>query len=197
MTNLPAFFKDDSETFKVEEVIDYFLSWTIRCADVEFKENELINEYSKLILSKLLFDDEKMLNSETVSNVKTWKQWNNVDVWVHLEIGNKKYAMIIENKMYSSIREKQLSNYIEIADRFYADKPEFNKKFILIRPDYDHDKKYNEKERCMNEGYSYFNLSELRDLLQNGKTGNALFDEFWFNWEDKLNTIPQQTNQAS
>ncbi len=46
MTNLPAFFKDDSETFKVEEVIDYFLSWTIRCADVEFKENELINEYS-------------------------------------------------------------------------------------------------------------------------------------------------------
>lgn len=182
MTNLPSFFKDDSETFKVEEVIDYFLSWTIRCADVEFNENKLVNEYSKMILSKLLFDDENKLSNETVSNVKIWKQWYNVDIWAQLEINNKKYALIIENKMYSSIREKQLSNYIEIAERFYADKPEYTKKFIFIRPDYDHDLKYNEKERCMNEGYSYFNLSELQDLLPNENTGNALFDEFWFKW---------------
>jgi len=184
MIDLPSFFTDDSESFKVEEVIDYFLSWTIRCADIEFKENKLVNRYSKMILSKILFDDENKLESQTISNIKTWKQWQNVDIWVHLEIEKKKIAIIIENKMYSTIRENQLSKYIEIANGFYADKPEYNTKFIFIRPDYDHEIKYNEKEMVKKEGYNYFNLSELQDVLPNKKTGNDLFDEFWFNWRE-------------
>jgi hypothetical protein len=182
MQNLPSFFKDESGTLKVEEVIDYFLSWTIRSADVKYQEVDLVNKYSKMLLSKLIFDDEIYLRDKSILNIKTWKQHQNIDLWIELEIENQKYGLIIENKMYSSIRENQLSKYAEIAKKHYSDKTDYILKFIFIRPDYEHDRKYNEKVSCTEQGYCYYNLAELQELLPGIKTGNDLFDEFWFNW---------------
>ncbi len=31
-------------------------------------------------------------------------------------------------------------------------------------------------------GYRYLNLEQLKDQLPNEKTGNELFDEFWYKW---------------
>lgn len=183
MNKLPSFFNDDSATLKVEETIDYFLSWTLRCADEKFSENILVNKYSKMILSKILYNDENKLNDKDVTNVQTWKQWSNIDVCAHLTIEGQNFAIIIENKMYSSIREGQLLKYAAIANDFYKDKPEFIKKFIFIRPDYDHEIKFNEKVICEEMGYDYYNLAQLQELLPEAITGNELFDEFWFNWK--------------
>ncbi len=44
---LPSFFKDQSKSYKYEELIDYFISWTIRCSDLIYENNGLINRYSK------------------------------------------------------------------------------------------------------------------------------------------------------
>lgn len=179
---LPSFFSDDSTTFKVEEVIDYFLSWTIRCADDAYSENKLVNQYAKMILSKLVFNNQNSLNNRKVRNIQTWKQWRNIDICVQLEIDDQKLALIIENKMYSSIRENQLQKYKQIAEDFYVDRPEYELNFIFIRPDYEHENKYNEKDVCLNQGYNYFNIVELQELLPNELTNNQLFDEFWFDW---------------
>lgn len=182
ITQLPSFFKDDSKSDKYEELIDFFMSWTIRCADKKYEGNHLINKYSKKILSKLIFNDENKLDNEKVVEIKVWKQSGNIDLWIELEIENypKKTPLIIESKMYSSIRPNQLSKYRENVLDYYKDKDEYEKaKFVLLRPDYEHD---HEKDFCSNEGFSHCNLALLQELLTEGKTNNDLFDEFWFNW---------------
>ena len=42
---LPHFFIDDSDAIKIEETIDFFISWTIRCADeIHQKNNKKVHE---------------------------------------------------------------------------------------------------------------------------------------------------------
>lgn len=183
MQKHPCFFKDESESYKFEETIDYFLSWTLRCADEKYTDNLLLNKYSKMILSKLLYDDESRLENKIVQNVQTWKQWANIDLCVHFTIDNQNYALIIENKMYSSIREGQLEKYMAIANNFYKNKPEFKTTFVFIRPDYEHETKFNEKGIVEKAEYKYYNLAQLQDILPSEVTGNNIFDEFWFYWK--------------
>lgn len=118
MSDLPQFFKDNSDSYKYEELIDFFVSWTIRCADDKYKEIGLVHDYSKSILSKLLFDDETYLNDKVVNKIQVWKQWSKIDLWCDMKIDNIKYSLIIESKMYSSIRKNQLEKYSEIAKQF-------------------------------------------------------------------------------
>ena len=56
-------------------------------------------------------------------------------------------------------------------------------KYVLLRPDYEFETKYDERSSCVEKGYQYYNIEQLQELLE-GKamTGNHLFDEFWFNW---------------
>lgn len=181
VSKLPSFFKDQSKSYKYEELIDYFISWTIRCSDLAYEDNKLINKYSKKILSKLIFDDEKVLNDQRIKNIQVWKQAENIDLWVELEIENntQKIVLIIENKMYSSIRENQLEKYKDFIEKYYSDKNNYTLNFVLLRPDYEHD---HEKDFCNSRGFLHINIESLQELLTEGKTNNDLFDEFWFNW---------------
>ena len=182
--NLPLFFKDDSDSMKVEEVIDFYMSWTIRCANEIYKmEFPKIHSHAKLILSRLAFDNSEYLTDKVISNVKVWKQHKNIDLWVELEIDNEKFALIIEHKMYSSIRPGQLEKYKEIAKAYYNDKIDYKIIYIFLRPDYEIDNLYGESKQCIDHGYKYLNIEQLQDVLSNDKTGNDLFDEFWFNWK--------------
>lgn len=182
---LPSFFKDDSESMKFEETIDFFMSWTIRCADFNYAENYItINNYSKIILSKLIYNNETIIGNKVVSNIKIWKQHWNIDLWVELQIDSEKIAMIIEHKMYSSIRKGQLEKYKKLAVEYYKDRNDIKIYYIFLRPDYEIDRIYNEKIDCEKLGYLYLNIEELQSTLpKNQKTDNALFDEFWFNWK--------------
>lgn len=195
MSNLPEFFKDSSESYKFEEVIDYFMSWTIRCADHDFREHGLVHQYSKKILTKLLFGKVDDFEKITYKNIKTWKQWANIDLWAEVEVqGAKKYAIIIENKMYSSIRDGQLNKYKELAEAFCkVERIEYERKYIFLRPDYELESR--EKEFCVKSGYDYHNLDELKSMLDTEKlTGNDLFDEFWFNWKNYENPDKVETS---
>ncbi|OAV75702.1 hypothetical protein Barb7_00658 [Bacteroidales bacterium Barb7] len=76
------FMVDSSDSDKKELVIDFFLSWTLRCAgkDGEIYENELLSDYCRRILSVLLFGNADNINDYTVKSVKTWKQWKDIDL---------------------------------------------------------------------------------------------------------------------
>lgn len=181
---LPEFFKDDSDSMKYEETIDFFISWTIRCADVKYEENfSLLNIYSKGILSKLIGNDD--FGNVQFKDVKVWKQSGHVDLWVEFEKWpeGQKIGLVIENKMYSSIREGQLEKYRDQAIEHYKNDPKREIEYVFLRPDYEMEiKNINERKECEDLKFRYLNLEELKETLPEARTGNELFDEFWFNW---------------
>lgn len=186
--SLPHFFKDDSNSMKYEETIDFFMSWTIRCADQKYISETKVHTCSKTILSRLLADKDNIIEHPFFNNIKVWKQSGNIDLWIEFNAGpeNKRYALIIENKMYSSIRPNQLQKYKDIVYEYYEGKP-VTIKFVLLRPDYEMGVKHEEQSHCDELGYSYLNLEQLKCNLPIKRTGNDLFDEFWYNWYEIKN----------
>jgi hypothetical protein len=182
---LPSFFKDNSNSDKFEEIIDFFLSWTLRCADYRYSiEHKSIQRQALKILSTLLFENSNELNNRIVSEVKVWKQEDHVDLWVELKIDDELHAIIIENKMYSSIRQNQLENYKKNAEDYYGNQGrKIQLHFVFIRPDYGTDdeiKRINELEFVKNQDYRHKNLDEIiEEIEDDGLTGNYMFDAFW------------------
>lgn len=177
--NLPSFFIDDSESMKFEETIDFFMSWTIRCADeIHQNGNKKVYENSRKIVCKLL--GLEFTDIQKFSNIKVWKQHKNIDLWVELDVNDEKSAIIIEDKMYSTIHSNQLERYKEIVDNYYAERSIKEIAYVLLRPDYELEDQ--DKEIIEESGFKYHNLEQLAPYGEHEKTGNELFDEFWFNW---------------
>ena len=176
---LPSFFIDDSDSMKFEETIDFFMSWTLRCAD-QIHRNRSINVYtsSRNILAKLLHFEHA--NGLLFSNIQVWKQHKNIDLWVELKVNNQEYALIIENKMYSKIQNNQLQRYKEIVQEHYANESNRIIEYVFLRPDYELEKQ--DKLFIDASDFNAVNLEQLAELIGTEKTGNNLFDEFWFNW---------------
>lgn len=88
-SNIPPFFYDSSEgDVTKESLMDFFISWTLRCARPGIKDkNELLFKYSTEILLVLLFTNGKDDNIPEdvkklkVKDVKTWKQKHRIDLW--------------------------------------------------------------------------------------------------------------------
>tara|TARA_R110000765_G_scaffold340818_3_gene430872 strand:- start:1256 stop:1816 length:561 start_codon:yes stop_codon:yes gene_type:complete len=177
--NLPSFFIDDSESMKFEETIDFFMSWTIRCADeIHQNGNKKVYENSRKIVCNLLGLEYTVI--QKFSNIKVWKQHKNIDLWVELSVNNERYALIIEDKMYSSIHSDQLTRYKIIVEDYYLNNPPPIIQYVLLRPDYE--LALQDKDLITNSDFKYYNLEQIADVLDTEKTGNELFDEFWYNW---------------
>jgi len=187
--NLPSFFIDNSDSMKYEETIDFYMSWTIRCADIKHQQaNKKVNDSARRILAKLLqFEHADGL---LFSNIQVWKQHKNIDIWVELMVNNQQYALIIENKMYSEIHSNQLNRYQKIAEKYYKDQPTRIVEYVLLRPDYELDQQ--DKDLNIVSDFHYMNLEQLADTNENGKTDNHLFDEFWFNWTEDAEKFRNQ-----
>lgn len=181
---LPAFFYDDSNTDKCEEVMDYFISWTLRCAQSKFAASGLLHTYAKRILSELLFGDSLRLEDVQVKEVKTWKQSDYIDVWVHVILENgDKYAIIIENKLYALLESHQLFTYKRVGEKYYREHKDYKVRYIFLRgADEFRD---GDETQCKEHGFRPILLWNLKSSMQADElTGNDLFDEFWFHWWD-------------
>jgi CO dehydrogenase/acetyl-CoA synthase alpha subunit len=178
---LPSFFIDASDAIKYEETIDFYMSWTIRCADLKHQQtNKKVYDAARRILAKLV--QINYADGLLFSNIQVWKQHQHIDLWVELMVHDKAYTLIIENKMYSEIHSNQLNRYQKLAEKHYKDDPERIIKYALLKPDYE----LNEQDKKLKivSDFHYFRLEELADSLEKIKTGNHLFDEFWFNWAE-------------
>lgn len=187
----PAFFYDESNSDKSEEVIDYFISWTLRCAQSKFEKLGLVHTYAKRIVSELLFEDYLKLENVKIDEVKVWKQDSRIDIWVHVILNDgRKYAIIIENKLYAYLEPHQLPTYKKIGENHYSEKSDFDVKYIFLRCDDDFQKENDiragDKKQCEMHGFRPILLWDLKEAMHaDGKvTDNDLFDEFWFNWWD-------------
>ncbi len=176
---LPSLFYDGSDSIKIEETINYFISWTIRCADNIYQnENKKVYRNYRIIVSKLLgFDNADFLE---FTNIKVCRNHKNIDLWAELNVNGEEYALVIENKMYSSNYLNQLDRYKRVVEEHYLDNPSRNLEYVLLQPNYE---LVNQDDPLVIfTDFTYCNLEQLTEFLELEKTGNQLFDEFWFNW---------------
>ena len=184
------FMKDKQNSDKIESLVDAFLSWTLQCCDtskVERYNNSKLHEYSKRITSVLLFGNPNELNKYEILSVETWRQWKSIDLCAEIFLKNKetqkdeKYALLIEDKGYSSAHSDQLARYKTTFENHYN-----GKDFALEYAYFSCKDNLNdlEKEECQSAGYRAYTMDQVFDLANPNKdwdyTGNALFDEFWF-----------------
>ncbi len=186
--NLPSFFnyKEENTDTGYETIQDFYLSWALRCSEEKYNQTEnLIHELSKKITCQLLEIQEH--ENVTIENVKTFRQWKKIDLIAEITISfnsektvkQKKYLLNIENKWYSNIGINQLSNNKYIIESYY-NKDEWEILNYVIFCD---DSKINEynKVLCSKNDYKLTSISELQsNLFNSNRTGNTVFDMFWF-----------------
>ncbi len=184
-----SFFYDNSEGNPAELLIDYFMSWTLRCALEEKPENisKTVQEYSKQVLYFFLKPELGGVNLDDikVKEVETLKQWNKIDLLCAVKVTIKEvpkwFVLTFENKMYTKLHGNQLDKYISAVNTRYPD-DDIVKLFIYITT---HEKVPPEdKEQC-GEKFRALTLGDVGKHLQKKypeRSGNALFDEFWYNF---------------
>lgn len=181
--------KDDSEsTSGRETILDYELSWVLRMA-AEPSCPPLLKRQCRHILLTLI--NEKDSNDE-ILEVKTWKQWNNVDliadIYVKKNGVTELHVLLVEDKAYTSMKENQRDDYpiiVREAYDTYECYKQYRGKYILHpvlitcfeadSPGYN--KLSNFIANSLNEKWSIFSVGNLPD----GKelTESDLFNEFW------------------
>ena len=185
---IPSFLNDESNTDKYETLVDFWISWTLRCANIIDLDNnnKKVNEYARRMLSFCLSKKENsnFLDGKIIKHIKCWKYYSidggQIDLWFELTIDKKKYALIFENKVYSPIKEGQLEKYkMSIDEYFYNKKVEVIYIFFRASDDFiGNDLEYCEKNNFV--PILYYELQKLMDPKE--LTNNDLFDEFWFRW---------------
>lgn len=193
-SNLPHFFYDADveKSHESEELIDFFISWTLRCAIDDEKIPQKVNEYSRKVLFKLLEEQLKYVTHDAieVKSVEMWKQWAQIDLLaeVIIEIDNKqsKFVIVIEDKLYTHIHSNQLAKYQKTIEYFYANpingKQDYIRVYVFLTcydevPEADRIECKKTKIR-----YNAYAIQDLRDTFGKEETGNYLFDEFWFRY---------------
>ncbi len=196
---LSLFMRDSSDSDSKELVVDFFLSWTLRCASEEAivkGANNItpqLQEYCRRILSVFLFDDALKIGTCTqVLSVKVRKQWQRIDLCAEIILKNplcieSKHVLLIENKAYSTLRHNQLETYKAIFEKEYADLSEENRHYcyftlrdVICPQDF---------ETCKVNGFKAYTMDDvfnkaMEDIRSNMEpSGNDIFDEFWLtNW---------------
>ena len=194
MKKLPKFFnyEDENTDNGYETIQDFFLSWTLRCSAIDYKEtDEKVNEYARRIVYILINGhntnesfsfDKKFPNDFKVIDVKTIRQDKYIDLVAELTIEEcgitKKYIFSIENKWYTKTSEHQLQKSRAYIESNY-DSKEYQIINLLIFCDDTYDK--HQMELAIANNYKCLSIDNLIGYSQIKKTGNYMFDEYWYN----------------
>ena len=183
---LPSFFKFKDENkldLGYENLQDFFLSWTLRCAEENYNSvNPILQDYAKKILFKLIFDNPNA--NYFVKEVKAWRQVNQIDLLLEVYLLDNNnishnYVLNIENKWYTNISDTQLIKYSEYIKSEYSNS-DFIVKNIVIFCDSEKLKDGSNIQKAMISNYSITTVEDLKDVIGKLKTENHLFDEYWF-----------------
>lgn len=187
LIEIPKLMEDDSEKDgRPELVMDYIISWTLRRADVKCSiEKPILYRYCREIMAKLL--DISLDNNILFEQVKVWKQEQDIDLWVELQINRngicQQHAILIEDKFYSKLRFNQLENYKERFDAHYATQTdEWHRHYVLITRIERNDSKFEEYYgKAPSLGYMLLSFYEI--FGKNHKECESdIFNEFWLYW---------------
>ncbi len=161
-----------------EPMMDYIISWTLRHAANDFKEETpILWKYCRAILGKLIGEDLK--KDDTLSEIHVYKQEKKIDLWVEFKLNNKNHAILIENKYYGELREYQLEDYKQKFDDYYKKESSYNKHYCLISCIKRDDKKFDwYYGKAKDLEFKLFSLKELVDGIEEPSESD-IFNEFW------------------
>jgi hypothetical protein len=185
--NIPLFFEDNSENLDHELLLDYFLGWTLRCAQ-EGNQDEKVRLAAKGILAYILSEN---LDKYKIKEVKTWKQWNQIDLCAEIilaqeNLEERKIAILFEDKMYTHLREGQLKKYKKVFDEYYRSaengKTDYELKYRVLTCHNDCKELQSDMDEAKEHGFTLLKWHELKTGSGLNETGNFMFDEFWFEY---------------
>ena len=203
MKELPSFMIDSTLTDgRAETIIDFMLSWCIRCASIEYKveEYKIFHNYCRNILAKLL--GYKEINDDIqFQNIQVWKGCQYIDLWVELEVKENeqinKHAILIEDKYYGPLRQckdddgeyrNQLLVYKKRFDAHYDNgenkKISWKRHYALVTCIKNETPKFAIYDAADDLGFNKFYIKELLGEINNNpaETESDIFNEFWFRW---------------
>lgn len=199
ITELPEFYQYNEKDGRrvdsgFETIQDFNLSWILRCAEDNYQKTNLkLYEYAKFTVFFLIHGfnkdgDEFALEKEMspgfkITRVKTRRQLGYIDIIAEITTEensvSKKYVLSIENKWYTLIKDGQLEEYKKVIEKEYNSEVTIINLCIFC----DHEKlSENQKQLCRDNNYKFLAISDIQAKMKNGKTNNALFDEYWFNF---------------
>lgn len=188
--NKPFLMCDDSDkNGHAETMMDYVLSWSLRCTKYPFiKDNKpLLYHYCKFILCTLI-DRLQDMSNITIDDVRVWKQEQYIDLWVEVDLHiNKReehHAILIEDKYYTGVHNDQLARYKRIFEEHYQDKetyPENKRHYVLITCLYSDNIYYAPLAQAAKE--NGFEIYQLYDIVDNSlgykETESDIFNELF------------------
>ena len=195
---MPQLMVDQTEkNGNAECMMDYVISWCLRRADVICKdEKPILYSHCRFMLGKLLDIDN--IDDVIFSNVKVWKQNQDIDLWVELTKACQgeitKHALLIENKYYTGlhdttdvdgVKRNQLVAYKNKFDAHYADKSneDWRLHYALITCLERNSAPFKRHfDQIIEPAFNVFSFYEL--LENDTQTESDLFNEFWYRWGD-------------
>ena len=186
----PFLMCDDSEKDgHAETMMDYVLSWSLRCTKYPFiKDNKpLLYHYCKYILCTLI-DRLQDMDNITIDDVRVWQQEQYIDLWVEVDLHiNKReehHAILIEDKYYTGVHDDQLARYKQIFEEHYQEKekyPRRNLHYVLITCLYSDNIYYAPLAQAAKE--NGFEIYQLYDIVDNSlgykETESDIFNELF------------------
>lgn len=194
MKEEPRFFnyKKENSDYGYEAIQDFMLSYLLRWGDSAYKDsNSQLYEYGRNTLYFLIHGkdkngifslDRKPPEDFKVTLVKTWRQWKLIDLSVEFIVEEnstiKKYALNIENKWYTSVRDNQLQKSKNHMNAYYKGREEEILNLVIFC---DHTRLTPDIiSFCKGEEYRCLTLEDIYSYSDFKETGNFIFDEFWF-----------------
>lgn len=194
---LPKLMVDSSEKDgKAEIVMDYVLSWCLRRADkICQRDNKpILYEYCRYMLGKLCEIDVN--DSVNFKNVEVWKEDQNIDLWVELEVEindtSQKHAILIENKYYTGLHltrdsdgeyRNQLEVYKKRFDEHYSKKEEeWKLHYNLVTCVERESPAFTMYDIAKDFGYQVHSFYDMLISPEPEPTESDIFNEFWIHW---------------
>jgi hypothetical protein len=171
---------------------DAFLSWVLAWAKPEFKpSNESLHLLGTDFLRSLLAKESFELGA--VEKLEIKQQFKKIDVLVHLETNGKKYAIIIEDKVYSGPHSDQLMRYKSIVSDQYKEAIQVP---IYFKTGYQHN-----LTSVENKGYHHYSLKDFLAVLTTERVAEINHDvlsqyhEFLAHKEPHYNWAENETKE--
>ena len=194
---LPKLMVDSSEKDgKAEIIMDYVLSWCLRRADeICQRDNKpILYEYCRYMLGKLCEIDVN--DSVNFKNVEVWKEDQNIDLWVELEVAindtSQKHAILIENKYYTGLHltrdsdgeyRNQLEVYKKRFDEHYSKKEEeWKLHYNLVTCVERESPAFTMYDIAKDFGYQVHSFYDMLKDSDPEWTESDIFNEFWIRW---------------
>lgn len=186
--NKSFFMMDSSEgNANKEAIMDFVVSWTLRMAvDHKKIKRPILHECSRNLLFKLI--GKQNFKKTRVVKVETWKQYRKIDLWVRIILEEngvcEQHDVLIEDKVYSKLRDKQLSDIRSAFDKYLDEEQIITERhYILLTCMESYDANINQYSKASDDGFTLIPWDELMVAMFAGRkpmySESEIFNEFW------------------